>query len=65
MNDKPLTPEERRRILFAPITRGMLAEHHVGGKLSGGCGGDGVKQPVLGRDQQRTGWMKSPARNRS
>lgn len=66
MSDKPLTLDEKIALARAPISVGILAtlgRNVYSGKSSGGCGGDGAKQPVLGRDDRVTGWMKSPTRS--
>lgn len=50
-----LTPEERRALIEAPITRGILSETTIGGASGGWAGGgrDGGYVPCLGYGQPR------------
>lgn len=53
--------EERRRILFAPITRGVLATTTYGQPRGGGaaCGENaGPRDVVLGRNGHIVGWRR-------
>jgi hypothetical protein len=60
VSPETLTPEERRAILFAPITRGILAERTIGGKATCGAGTDGSKSPVTDVDGKIVGWQRMP-----
>jgi hypothetical protein len=46
---------ERRRLLFAPISRGILSEHHHGSLYSGSGGIGGPSDVVYDRYGHRAG----------